>query len=487
MQRLFNLSLRYKLPLWGSALIVVTALALSASFAWQAWDDLKHDLLRNAEGMGRSMAHALFPMLQQNDAGRAFETVSLPFQGKRNPEAVYAESLVVLDREQRVYVSSHPEQHPARMELARLGNDFATLSRALPGFPATEAVVWDDPGSQRLFVVIPIAASDARLGTLVVSYDKSALWQRFFRLAGRALWITLLVLGVLLPINWYWGRRMTQPLTIIAARMSRADRGVPEPIDPALYPYRDELGQLFRAYGVMTEELRAKASLEEEVVRSERMAAIGRLSAGIAHEINNPLGGMLNAISTLKRHSALDPAAQKSVSLIERGLQQIRETVAALLVEAKLKSRDLTPQDIKDVRMLITPGAHRHQVGLTWETEIASPLPLPSTLVRQLLINLLLNAVQAAGPNGRVAARIAKVANALYIEVENDGKTLSHEQMNTLFEPFSRFSESGHGLGLWISYQIVSQLHGSIRAEVAGNLTRFIVTLPLELADESAA
>lgn len=487
MRRLFNLSLRYKLPLWGSALIVVTALALSASFAFQAWSDLKRDLLRNAEGMGRSMAHVLFPMLLQNDAGRAFETVSLPFQGKRDPEAVYAESLVVLDREQRVYVSSHPEQHPARTNLASLGSDFKILSKALPRFPATDSMVWDDPGSRRLFVVIPIADNDVRLGTLVVGYDKSALWQRFFHLAGRALWITLLVLGVLLPINWYWGRRMTQPLTMIAARMGRIGHGVPEPIDPALYPYRDELGQMFRAYGTMAGELRAKASLEAEVVRSERMTAIGRLSAGMAHEINNPLGGMLNVISTLKRHSSLDPATQKSVLLIERGLQQIRETVAALLVEAKPKSRDLEPQDINDVRMLIAPGARKRQVEVTWDADIAAPLPLPSMLVRQLLINLLLNAVQAAGPNGRVAARIAKVANALYIEVENGGKTLSQEQLNTLFEPFSRFSESGHGLGLWISYQIVSQLHGGIRAEVVGDLTRFIVTLPLESADEPAA
>ena len=485
---LFSLSLRYKLPLWGSALIVVTALILSASFMAQAWEDLRHDLLRSSQDLGQTMARSLFPILLHDDVWRAFETVSLPFQERVEPDDAHPESLLVLDRQNRVYVSSHPERFPVLAELAALGPEFRDLGQALPLAGSVAPLLREAVDSPSLFIAIPIAEDEVQLGTLVVIHRRSALWPRFVRIAERAIGITLLVLAVLLPINWYWGGRMTKPLTLIASRMGRIGRGPPEPVDAGVYPYRDELGELFKAYGKMIEELHAKESLEQEVLRSERMAAVGRLTSGIAHEINNPLGGMLNAISTFRRHGADDPALTlKTISLIERGLQQIRETVGALLVEAKLQNRALTPEDIEDIRHLLAPEAHKRRVDVVWEVSLPDLLPLPATLVRQVLINLLLNAMQAAGQDGRITIRLTQEAAQLRIEVENNGRQLSQEQMATLFEPFLPAAGNARGIGLWICYQIVSQLRGDIRAEIAGDLTRFVVTLPTESRDDTLA
>lgn len=483
--RLFDLSLRYKLPLWGGALIVATALALSTSFAVQAWDDLKQDILKSAKGLGRSMSHSLFPELLHDDVWHAFETVSQPF--RENSEPPLAESLVVLDTARRVFVSSHPEKHPVLSELAALGKDFHALDRALPDGAEAGIFVLDEANSERIFVAVPIANDGVRLGTLVVAYNKSLLWQRFTRLADRALWITLLILGVLLPFNGYWGKRTMEPMRLVAQRMRRIGSGELEPLDPALYPYSDEIGQIYHAYDKMTAELREKAELEQEVLKSERMAAVGRLTASIAHEINNPLGGMLNAISTLKRHGNPDPVTQKTISLLERGLSQIRETVAALLVEAKVKSRQLTPHDLEDVRVLVTPEAHKLGAEASWAIALPETLPLPSTQVRQVLINLSLNALQAAGRHGQVAVRAVASATRLTMVIENNGKPLLPEQLERLFEPFTRFSEHGNGLGLWICYQIVTQLGGSIRAESNDEFTRFTVLIPLDTQHDANA
>jgi len=483
--RIFDLSLRYKLPLWGGALIVATALALSTFFAVQAWSNLKQDLLKNAEDLGRTMSRSLFPVLLHDDVWRAFETVSLPFQ--EHAESALAESLVVLDSAKRVYVSSHPERHPVLSELASLGADFRTLDRVLPTNTDTGIFTLDDADAERIFVAVPIASDNVRLGTLIVAYNKSLLWQRFASLADSALWITLLVLGVLLPFNWYWGTRMMEPLRLVARRMSRIGSGELAPLDPELYPYRDEIGMLYLAYEKMVSELREKAGFEQEVLKTERMAAVGRLTASIAHEINNPLGGMLNAISTLKRHGSPDPVTQKTISLLERGLSQIRETVAALLVEAKVKSRSLTPHDLEDVRLLVTPAAHKQQGEISWAIALPEILPTPSTLVRQVLINLTLNAIQAAGERGKIAVRAVASATRLTLVVENNGKPLLPAQLECLFEPFTRFSEHGNGLGLWICYQIVTQLGGSIRAESSEELTRFTVTLPLDNTHDANA
>ncbi|BCB27403.1 two-component sensor histidine kinase [Sulfurimicrobium lacus] len=475
----FNLSLRFKLPLWGSLLIVITALTLSLTFMGQAYDDLKQDVLRSSEDLGLTMSRALIPLMLHDDMWLAFEMVSLPFQENSHTDGMHAESLIVLDPERRVYVSSLPERYPVLAELPTLGREFAYVDKSLGTLQEGESKVLEPPDSSRLFIVLPIIADGVTLGTLLVVHDTSSFWFRFLRLADRALWITLIVLGVLLPINWYWGQRMTRPLSLLAQHMETIHHQLPEALEPGIYEYGDELGRLYKAFAEMVAQLKEKALLEKQMIQSERMAAVGRFTASIAHEINNPLGGMFNAISTLKRHVSLDPVAQMTVSHLERGLQQIRDTVAALLVEAKLKSRFLIRQDFDDVRLLVTHEAHKKHVELAWSIATDESLPLASTLVRQILINLLLNAIQAASDGGHVSLRAAMDGDNLLIRVENDGKMLTPEQMGTLFEPFSRFSEQGNGLGLWIIYQIVQQLKGTVTAGTDAGITHFLVLLPL--------
>jgi signal transduction histidine kinase len=476
--RLFDLSLRFKLPLWGGGLIIATALALSTSYVVQAWDNLNRDLLQNAEDIGRTTAHALFSIMLHDDVWDAFEVVSLPFTA--NPGTALVENLIVLDTARRVYVSSQPQEHPLLRPLAALGPDFATLDRELPMAADAAVFVRNGMEAQRIYVAMPIANDGVRLGTLIVTYNKSLLWQRFSLILIRSLWISLLVLALLLPITAYWGRRMMLPMRMVTEHISRIGSGELEDLDPALYPYRDEVGQLFLAYEAVLHKLREKAEFEREMIKSERMAAVGRLTASIAHEINNPLGGMLNAISTLKRHGSPDPVTQKTVSLLERGLSQIGETVAALLVEAKVKSRPLGESDLDDVRILVTPAAHKCGAQLSWTVALNGTIALPSTLVRQVLINLLLNAITAAGPGGQVSVRVSADASNFLLVIENSGQPLLPAQLARLFEPFTSFSETGNGLGLWICYQIVTQLGGTIVADSNPELTRFTVLIPLD-------
>jgi hypothetical protein len=113
---------------------------------------------------------------------------------------------------------------------------------------------------------------------------------------------------------------------------------------------------------------------------------------------------MLNAISTFKKHGGNDPQSVKTVSLLERGLLQIKNTIAALLVEAKIENHPLTVQDIEDTRTLVLSGAHSKRAELRWENDVIETLPLPSTLVRQILINLC--PIQAAEHRGRVRCHI---------------------------------------------------------------------------------
>jgi signal transduction histidine kinase len=267
--------------------------------------------------------------------------------------------------------------------------------------------------------------------------------------------------------------------------MDKMPEQVPEPLDITYYPYRDELGRLFEAYNRMVAALHEKGQLERGMLAAERLAAVGRLTAGIAHEINNPLAGLLTAIDTIKMRDTLDPRSRHTLELVERGLHQIRDTVAALLVEARGEQRTLGAQDIEDIATLLESTANEVGASLRTAIDLPGPQPIPAGPVRQILINLINNALQAAGNQGRVEVAVDRLAGMLRLRVKNDGALPSAEQLEHLFEPFVTYREGGVGLGLWVTYQLVEQLHGRIRIETAAGQVEILVELPV--SEQAAA
>lgn len=477
MNSLFNLSFRYKIPLWGGLLIVTATLAVSATLILKTYDDLRTDLLGSAAGLGRTLAKTLFSAMLQEEVWQAHEIIRAPLYGASDDNPIRPEMILALDRELQVFASSHPKAVPMLADFASLGDDQQQLADRIEAEPDASAPIIDLAGDHHVYVAIPIAEEGARLGTLVIVHSKEVFLTRFRGVALRSAGIGALVLVVLLPLNWYWGQRTSAPLVVLARSASDVTHGTLREPPPGTYAYQDELGQLFENFGLMVRSLREKAELEQEMIRSERLAAVGRLSAGLAHEINNPLGGMLVALDNFKHRAGNDERALKTVAMIERGLQQIRDTVSAMLVEAKVKSRDLVPHDIEDVQLLLSGEAHRHAIALQVEHNIERPVALPATLVRQVLMNLLLNGLQASAPGSTVGCRLHVTDGRLAIDTQNSGN-IPPEILSHLFEPFASGSETGHGLGLWVTYQIVSQLNGHIDASSAHGITRFHVELP---------
>jgi len=479
--RLFDLSLRHKIPLWGSALILTAALAIGAVFLVRAYDDLRQDLFTSAASLGQTLAQTLFPALLHDDLWRAFEIVRAPFHegAARNP--LQPDAIFVLDGEMHILVASDPQRLPTLARLEELPGTFAALANALRSQPLNETRSFDLPATAHFFTATPIESGGRRLAALIIAHDRQVVWTRFFELAVRGALIGLIAVAALLPLNWYWGRRMAEPLIELSKGMDALVHGRPLPLPAAeRYDYRDELGQLFSAYREAAAALNEKALLEKEMLRAERLAAVGRLAAGIAHEINNPLGGMLMAIDTLKQRGALDAATAKTIALIERGLQQVAETVGALLVETRVASRPLARHDFDDLHTLIEPQAVKKQLALEWRIDAPDTIDLPASVVRQILINLLLNAVQAAPTGGHLRLQAQAAERVLSLVVANSGAPLPEAVRSHLFEPFVSGREDGHGLGLWVTYQTVTQLGGRIEADWQDGEVRFTVTLPLE-------
>ena len=475
-----DLSYRIKVPLAASVLIIAVAAIVATVLGTRIYSDARSDLMSNAQSLGRALARALSPVMLRDDVWQAYETIMAPLGDEGGADG--HRSITVIDSEGKVYVSSDP-RHLAMMTGA--SQAFGKPGDAL--FPAGHATsaerVVEDPSNDAIFVVVPIVADDgARLGSIVLSYSRDILLPKFFSTVRRVVFSTLVALAILVPLGWKFGRQVASPLVDLANAMTRVAENPSARVTPQLQHGDDEIGRLGKRFEHMLAELEDKRRLERAMIAADRLAAIGRLTSGIAHEINNPLAGMLTAIDTSRKHGAADPVVAKTLSLVERGLQQIRHTVGALLVEAKLEMRAVTPEDIEDVRTLLEPEAVARQQKLRWHCDMDASVPLPSTSIRQVLINLGLNAIQAAGQGGNVSCSIAARPGAMSLEVRNDGRTIPAEQLEHLFEPFSSTSLTGSGLGLWVTYQIVEQLRGTIQVRSDPPETEFSVALPIAAA-----
>jgi signal transduction histidine kinase len=460
-----DLSYRHKVPIALSVVIVVTAALVSLALLAHAWQAAREQFIANGSSLGRALARSLVAPLLHDDPWAAFEILRTPLERDESSRI-----LVVLDGRDRVFAATDPH----RLRALTPAKESPLLAPLSDEAPFLENGEW-------WLLVQPVVAEDGvRLGRLVMAYHRDLVLPRFHEAARRLLLATAAALILLLPIGWYTGNALASPLIRLAACFEAAGKQRLRVEDCPLDDGADEIGLVGRRFHEMIRELEEKHRLEQEMVATQRLAAIGRLTAGIAHEVNNPLGGMLNAINTYRRHGSGEPLAIRTFDLLERGLTQIRDTVGALLVEAKLESHALRRQDVEDVRTLIHAEVERRHLGLAWQVDMPEVMPMPATPVRQILLNLLLNACHAAAHT--VTLELHGGEEGLVIEIGNDGRSIPPERMAHLFEPFAGADGQGRGLGLWIVYQLVRQLGGSIQARSHPGQTRFVVKLPTEKA-----
>lgn len=470
---LANLSYRHKTPLAMSLVIVVAATVVAAALVWQRYAHEQTSFIQHSQTLGKTLARTLRSALVHDDVWQAYEILLTPLDRSGDAGRV----LVLLDPIGQVFASSEPRQFAVLDDFAQAVGDpvVAVVQRQ----SRAQAVLEGGDG-RYLYLLTPVLAEDGTiLGRLVQRYDQTLLGPRLAEVAAGTLYAALAALLLLLPLGWLAGKRLAEPLSHLSECLTRVGRELPEAIHCEFPHGRDEIGQLAERFQGMVDELRSKQALEKHLAQSDRLAAVGRLSAGIAHEINNPLGGMLNAISNYRRRGSADPHAEKTLALIECGLIQIRDTVSALLVEAKLESRALTPEDLEDVHTLIAADAQNKHLRLDWLNEVGEALPLPSVQIRQILLNLLLNAVQASPESETVSCTLSVADGRLLLAVGNAGMAIPERRRQHLFEPYFGEGEV-HGLGLWVTYQLVNQLQGEIIVDSVPGHTRFRVSLPLD-------
>lgn len=229
-------------------------------------------------------------------------------------------------------------------------------------------------------------------------------------------------------------------------------------------------------------------SMEESVRRKERLAAVGRVGAGLAHEIRNPLGAMRGAIQVLEANTPKDSIQADLMGIILRESDRLNSIITNFLSYARPKVGNYTEIDICDaVRETIT--LLRHSPDVSPGHELLEQLPTQpvfifadSTQVKQIFWNLARNSIQAMPEGGRLSIKLENIGRSrIRIIFEDTGGGMPPERVEQLFEPFSRSTSGGTGLGLSIVYQIIRDHNGTINvSSIEGEGTTIIVELPQE-------
>lgn len=226
--------------------------------------------------------------------------------------------------------------------------------------------------------------------------------------------------------------------------------------------------------------------LERQARLQQRLAAVGEMAAGIAHEIRNPLASMSGSIQVLRQELSLSDEQAQLMDIVVRESDRLNDTIRSFLSYAKPQRFAVTRLDVaavvRDVAMLLRHGA---DVGPQHTVEVRTPgHPLwceaDDTQIRQVLWNLATNGLRAMSRGGTLTLSASKAGGGVIVlTVEDQGHGMGEKEIETLFEPFTSSFERGTGLGLAIVHRIVQDYGGSIQvASSPGAGSAFRVMLP---------
>lgn len=223
----------------------------------------------------------------------------------------------------------------------------------------------------------------------------------------------------------------------------------------------------------------------EQLRRADRLSALGELSAGLAHEIRNPLGSVEGAVQILRRAELPVETRQEFGDLAQKEVDRLKGLVTNFLDFARPQSpkRVLAEpvQLLESASKLATETAKMSGVQIRSESSDGMPaVSVDPEQIKQVLLNLVINAIQAMPAGGEVVLRAARKLESIVLEVQDEGVGIPPEDLERVFNPFVTTRPDGTGLGLSIAYQIVNQHGGHIAAR--RNPDRgmtFTVTLPL--------
>jgi two-component system sensor histidine kinase AtoS len=247
---------------------------------------------------------------------------------------------------------------------------------------------------------------------------------------------------------------------------------------------RDVNGRVLGAV-VTFEDVSEVKTLTDQLIRADRLAAMGELTAGVAHEVRNPLGIIRASVQLVEDAHGDESRIREATTIIKQEIDRLDRVIKALLDFGRPSAPTLRPTNVEDVVSDVVLFTRRfaRQAHVDIDTEYAAGLPLvlaDADQLKQVLVNLVSNAVQAMEPTGgSIRIRVWDDDGLVFLSVADTGPGIPEDDLQRVFDPFYSTRDDGTGLGLTIVHRIIDQ-HGG-RIEVVsepGEGTTFTVALP---------
>lgn len=418
---------------------------------------------------------------------------------KRNPAMVTRELSLYADESAfcRFRVTSLNPVNPQNAP-----DDFESKSLALFETGVTEVMeITQDRGSRSLRFISPLIVEQACLechgrhgykigdvrGGLSLVVPIEWAYQAIHK---NNTMLFLVCLGTILAVGLVIYILLDQIVVRRMNLLSRSMDSFPDqpPDEKVLVGGEDEVSELSKKFVDLSNRLTAsQEQLEhtrEQVYQAEKMAAIGRLSAGIAHEINNPLGGMRNCVKSMTQNPNDTQLQSKYLGLLDKGLKRVETTLRQLLNFGRkepLRLRKVYVDEI--IRECLALMEYRLQdISLNTNLNLSAKHLIDVEAFKQVMVNLSLNALQAMPNGGTLTVESTLKENALEFSVLDTGVGIDQENIRKIFDPFYTSKEVGEGtgLGLTVTLALVQKMNGSILVESKkGEGSCFKIRLPV--------
>lgn len=377
---------------------------------------------------------------------------------------------MVFDPEGRVIA------HNNLREYGRRHTDETTRTALAATFPTVSRQDTADLGPH-LDIAVPLSIGSKRWGVCRIGFSLREMYRSLDALRREVLGISAVLLLVALAGVWYAGRHFARPLAALTRTMNditaRGDLAGPLPDLPRR---DDEIGTLQASFMWMTRRLRdaerERLRAVEGMYQTEKLATIGQLASGVAHEINNPLGGVILCFRNLTEGGMDEATRRQHIEVIDDGLEKIRRIVRELMHYARpapLSVREARADDLIDRTLaLVDYTLQRRRINVVRHVSPdVPPLAIDPDKMGQVLLNLVLNGADAMPDGGTLTITARRAGDDVRIEVQDTGSGVAEEHRERIFDPFftTKPAGSGTGLGLAVSASIVMRHGGTLTLE----------------------
>jgi signal transduction histidine kinase len=469
-KKIFN-SIAFRISVSIAVIVAATAIAVGWLILREERKTLEFELRSKGRYLAEIMSHHVVEPLLYEERHEIFSLL----QGSMKSEeslVVYAE---VYDKNGELIVTAFKNEKFSKLKMPPY--DFK--------YPIDTVDIQEDSKLPIYYLSLPINVETfGTIGFLRLSITKEFLYstlegvKRKFFLLGAA----VIFVGIMLGL--WMARKVLRAILILnkgVRRVGEGELGIEVPVVG-----EGEIRELALSFNRMSVKLREQIEViktaQENLVRTEKLYAIGEFSAGVAHEIKNPLTAIKMLMQTLRnKKKAL---SDRDFEIIEGEINRIDHIVREFLAFARPENIEKTEVNINDIleEVITITKPKMEQSTIQLEQMFYPDLPIikgNNDGLRQVFLNIVLNAIQAMNGGGSLSMKTSVNKETVAVVISDTGVGIPEQNLKRIFDPFFTTKEEGTGMGLALTYKIVSDHSGKIDLESSIYGTTVIVELPL--------